>query len=70
MPGRDKDHLGGDIWVTDAAFRVMNREDWSGMLLTYGGIDKAGHIRYRHPGPLTPDLVNTEIRPLLAELAK
>ncbi len=33
-------------------------------------IDKAGRIRYRHPGPLTPDLVDTEIRPLLAELAK
>jgi cytochrome c biogenesis protein CcmG/thiol:disulfide interchange protein DsbE len=33
-------------------------------------IDKAGRIRFRHPGPLTPDLVNTEIRPLLAELAK
>jgi cytochrome c biogenesis protein CcmG, thiol:disulfide interchange protein DsbE len=33
-------------------------------------IDKAGRIRYRHPGPLTPDLVDAEIRPLLAELAK
>jgi cytochrome c biogenesis protein CcmG, thiol:disulfide interchange protein DsbE len=33
-------------------------------------IDKAGRIRFRHPGPLTPDLVDTEIRPLLAELAK
>ena len=44
MPGRDPEHLGGDRWVTDAAFKVMNREDWSGMLLTYGGIDKAGHM--------------------------
>jgi hypothetical protein len=44
MPGRDPEHLGGDVWVTDAAFRVMNREDWSGLLLTYGGIDKAGHM--------------------------
>ena len=33
-------------------------------------IDKAGRIRYRHPGPLTPDLVDKEIRPLLAELAR
>jgi cytochrome c biogenesis protein CcmG/thiol:disulfide interchange protein DsbE len=33
-------------------------------------IDKAGRIRYRHPGPLTPYLVDREIRPLLAELAK
>jgi cytochrome c biogenesis protein CcmG/thiol:disulfide interchange protein DsbE len=33
-------------------------------------IDKAGRIRYRHPGPLTPDIVDTEIRPLLTELSK
>ena len=43
--GTDQDHLGGDIWVTDAAFDIMDNEtDWSGMLLTYGGIDKAGHM--------------------------
>src|SRR6185369_5095084 len=29
-------------------------------------IDKAGRIRYRHPGVLTPDIVEREIRPLLA----
>ena len=44
LPGNDPDHLGGDIWVTDAAFSVMDNEDWSGLLLTYGGIDKAGHM--------------------------
>lgn len=33
-------------------------------------IDKEGRIRHRHPGPLTPDIVDTKIRPLLAELAK
>lgn len=33
-------------------------------------IDKEGRIRYRHPGPLTANVVDTEIRPLLAELAK
>ncbi len=37
-------HEGGDVWVTDAAFAVMDNEDWSGLLLTYGGIDKAGHM--------------------------
>ena len=37
-------HEGGDVWVTDAAFEVMDNEDWSGLLLTYGGIDKAGHM--------------------------
>jgi len=44
VPGDDPDHLGGDIWVTDAAFEIMDHEDWSGILLTYGGIDKAGHM--------------------------
>jgi cytochrome c biogenesis protein CcmG/thiol:disulfide interchange protein DsbE len=33
-------------------------------------IDKTGRIRYRHPGPLTSDIVDTEIRPLLAGLSK
>jgi arylsulfatase A-like enzyme len=42
--GFDADHVGGDVWVTDAAFAVMDHEDWSGLLLTYGGIDKAGHM--------------------------
>ena len=44
VPGFDKAHLGGDVWVTDVAFEVMDNEDWSGLLLTYGGIDKAGHM--------------------------
>jgi hypothetical protein len=44
IPGEDKAHLGGDVWVADAALEVMEREDWSGMLLTFGGIDKAGHM--------------------------
>lgn len=42
--GLDPAHVGGDVWVTDAAFAVMDHEDWSGLLLTYGGIDKAGHM--------------------------
>ena len=45
VPGLDPAHQGGDVWVTDAAFEVMDHEDWSGLLLTYGGgIDKAGHM--------------------------
>ncbi len=42
--GNDPDHYGGDRWTTDAALRVMRNEDWSGLLLTLGGIDKAGHM--------------------------
>jgi arylsulfatase A-like enzyme len=44
VPGRNKEHLGGDVWVADAAMKIMAREDWSGLFLTMGGIDKAGHM--------------------------
>jgi hypothetical protein len=44
ISGPDPNHPGGDVWTTDVAFEIMNHEDWSGLLLTYGGIDKAGHM--------------------------
>lgn len=44
VPGNDADHLGGDTWVADAAMTMMEKENWSGMLVTLGGIDKAGHM--------------------------
>ena len=44
VPGFDDDHLGGDNWVDDAAMDMMENEDWSGMFVTLGGIDKAGHM--------------------------
>jgi hypothetical protein len=44
IPGNDPDHQGGDVWVGNAAVDVMDHEDWSGLLLTFGGIDKAGHM--------------------------
>jgi hypothetical protein len=44
VPGNDPDHLGGDTWVADAAMAMMENEDWSGMFVTMGGIDKAGHM--------------------------
>src|SRR3954451_15795350 len=43
-PGNDPDHLGGDTWVADAAIEMMHRENWSGMFVTMGAIDKAGHM--------------------------
>lgn len=33
-------------------------------------VDRDGHIRYRHPGPLTPDLVRDELLPLIRELSR
>lgn len=44
VPGHDPEHLGGDTWVADAAVEMMRHEDWSGMFVTLGGIDKAGHM--------------------------
>lgn len=44
VPGFDPAHLGGDVWVADAGMEMMEREPWSGMLLTMGGIDKASHM--------------------------
>jgi hypothetical protein len=42
--GTDPAHLGGDVWTTDAALAMMEREPWSGMLLTLGSVDKASHM--------------------------
>jgi hypothetical protein len=44
VPGRDPAHLGGDTWTADAALEVMAREDWGGLFLTFGGIDKVAHM--------------------------
>ena len=44
VPGKNEAHLGGDTWVADAAMKIMKRENWSGLFLTMGGIDKAGHM--------------------------
>jgi hypothetical protein len=44
VPGFDLAHLGGDVWVADAGMEMMEKEPWSGMLLTMGGIDKVSHM--------------------------
>ena len=44
VPGNDPKHLGGDTWVADAAIEMMHEEDWSGLFVTMGGIDKAAHM--------------------------
>ena len=48
VPGSDPSalagHLGGDTWAADAAIAMMASEKWSGMFVTLGGIDKAGHM--------------------------
>lgn len=44
VPGFDPAHLGGDVWVADAGMEMMEKEPWSGMLLTMGGIDKVSHM--------------------------
>ena len=44
VPGDDPKHLGGDRWVADAAIDMMENENWSGMFVTLGAIDKAAHM--------------------------
>ena len=44
VPGRNQNHLGGDVWVADAAMKIMGHENWSGLFVTMGGIDKAAHM--------------------------
>jgi len=44
VPGNDPGHHGGDTWAADAAIAMMHQEPWSGMFITMGGIDKAGHM--------------------------
>ncbi|MEQ1878801.1 MAG: alkaline phosphatase family protein [Bdellovibrionia bacterium] len=52
-PGTDKKHLGGDIWVADIGLEYMKNEDWGGIFLTFGAIDKFGHMA-GEPGKVTP----------------
>jgi hypothetical protein len=43
-PGFDPAHRGGDVWTADAGMAMMEHENWSGMLLTLGAIDKVSHM--------------------------
>ena len=51
VPGNDSEHLGGDTWTADVALAVMAREDWAGLFLTFGGIDKVAHMLGEQDGP-------------------
>ncbi|MEA2444732.1 MAG: hypothetical protein QOJ12_2024 [Thermoleophilales bacterium] len=44
VPGFDQAHLGGDTWAADAAREIMSHENWSGMVVTLGAIDKIAHM--------------------------
>src|SRR5881396_1779736 len=44
VPGHDPAHLGGDVCTADVAIEIMARENWSGLFLTFGGIDKIAHM--------------------------
>jgi hypothetical protein len=48
VPGTDTAHLGGDVWTADAAIDVMGRENWAGLFLTFGAIDKVAHMLADH----------------------
>ncbi len=63
VPGDDKLHLGGDIWVTDVALEVMKNESWSGLFLTMSGIDKVTHML----GEVDPKYVPPQIKGIKTE---
>ncbi|MGE0616787.1 MAG: alkaline phosphatase family protein [Bacteriovoracia bacterium] len=44
VPGADAQHAGGDVWTADVAEQIIRREEWSGLFLTFGGIDKVAHM--------------------------
>jgi arylsulfatase A-like enzyme len=44
VPGTDPAHLGGDTWVADVAIAIAEHEPWSGLFVSFGGIDKAAHM--------------------------
>ena len=44
VPGTDTGHLGGDNWVADATIKIMQNENWSGLFVNFGAIDKIGHM--------------------------
>ncbi len=68
VPGEDPEHLGGDAWVADAAMLMAEKEKWSGMLVTFGGIDKAGHMW--GPGQPTGQAADPAARTQLPFIAK
>ena len=44
-PGKDSFHMGGDVWVADAALTTMKKDpNWGAMMITFGAIDKFGHM--------------------------
>ena len=45
VPGFTPGHVGGDNWSADAAIRyIENDQNWRGMMVSLGGIDKLGHM--------------------------
>ena len=44
IPGNITGHLGGDNWVADATIKIMQNENWSGLFVNFGAIDKVGHM--------------------------
>jgi len=55
--------------VYDAAGRIAIDYGVYGVPETYV-IDRGGVIRYKHVGPLTPEIARKKVQPLVAELSK
>jgi hypothetical protein len=44
VPGMIEGHQGGDDWVADTTIKIMQNENWSGLFVNFGAIDKIGHM--------------------------
>lgn len=51
--GVDSKKPGGDTWVADVGLSIMKNEDWGAIFLTFGAIDKFGHM-IGEPGKESP----------------
>ncbi len=43
-PFLSNERVGGDAWVADAAMHLMESGDWRVALLTFGAVDRVGHM--------------------------
>lgn len=58
-PGSDKDHEGGDKWVSDGVKKILDEDpNWRGIFATFGSIDKVLHMLGEHETPTKENWAN------------
>lgn len=63
IPGSDPKHLGGDVWVADAALEFMKRQpNWTALWVSFGALDKVLHMLAEHEKPSAETWAAPEVR--------